>query len=199
MIRFRESEALSEGMVAVARSPADFPAAPNVASVLPGDRAAARALVIEMAPRVRNLVRYLVRDDVDVDDIAQEAMVAVLKNLGDYRDEGAFSAWVDRITVRTTFKVLHRCKRRREEPLDLDLERAEPAHDAFGEFHSRRRLVALLDRLAPPQRHVVVLHYVLGMTVLEIGDELEIPEGTVRSRLRLAKIALRRNIESKTR
>ncbi|MDF2698008.1 MAG: polymerase sigma-70 factor, subfamily, partial [Labilithrix sp.] len=129
----------------MARSPADFPAAPNIAAVLSGDRAAARALVIEMTPRVRNLVRYLVRNDVDVDDIAQEAMVAVLKNLGDYRDEGAFYAWVDRITARTTFKILSRRKRRREEPLDL--ERAEPTHDAFGEFHSRRRLVALLDRL----------------------------------------------------
>jgi len=183
-------------MAAVAHRPADFPA-PDIAAVLLGDRAAARALVIEMSPRVRNLVRYLVRDDVDVDDIAQEAMVAVLKSLGEYREEGAFFAWVDRITARTTFKALQRRKRRREEPLEL--ERAEPAHDAFGAFHSRRRLVALLDRLAPPQRHVVVLHYLLGMTVLEIGDELEIPEGTVRSRLRLAMIALRRNIESKNR
>ena len=197
VIRFRGTEPLSEGMAAVAHSPADVHAALDIAAVLQGDRAAARVLVLEMTPRVRNLVRYLVRDDVDVDDIAQEAMVAVLKNLGDYRNEGAFTAWVDRIAARTTFKVLHRRKRRREEPLDV--ESAEPAHDAFGEFHSRRRLVALLDRLAPEQRHVVVLHYVLGMTVLEIGEELQIPEGTVRSRLRLAKVALRRNIESKIR
>ena len=182
-------------MVAVARLPADFPPEPHsaVASALTGDREAVRALLLEIAPRIRNLVRYLIRNDVDVDDIAQDAMVAVLKNLADYRAEGTFYAWVDRITARTTYKALRRRKLRREEPLHPD--QGEPAHDPFGEFHSRRRLVALLDRLPEAQRHVLVLHYLLGMTALEIADELGIPAETVRSRLRLAKTALRSRIE----
>ena len=181
-------------MAAVALSPAEIPSATTVAATLSGDRDAAQALLVELAPRIRNLVRYLIRDDVEVDDIAQEAMVSILKNLDQYRGEGSFTAWVDRITARATFKALARRKRRKEEPLSP--EQVEPAHDAFGEFHSRRRLVTLLDRLPPPQRHVIVLHFVLGMTVVEIGDELDISVETVRSRLRLAKAALRRTIES---
>jgi len=195
-------------MVAVARSPAEFPPEPDhrvaaefppepdhrVVAAVAGDREAAHALLLEVAPRIRNLVRYLIRNDDEVDDIAQEAMVAVLKSLADYRAEGAFHAWVDRITARATFKVLRTRKRRREEPLHPD--QAEPTHDPFGEFHSRRRLVALLDRLPEAQRHVLVLHYVLGMTALEIAEELGVPAETVRSRLRLAKTTLRTRLES---
>ncbi|MBN9167192.1 MAG: RNA polymerase sigma factor [Myxococcales bacterium] len=182
-------------MAAVARSPAEFSSAPRTETApAADDQAAAHALLVELAPRIRNLVRYLIRGDVDVDDIAQEAMVAVLKNRSDYRGDGPFSAWVDRIVVRTTFTALRRRKRRREEPLHP--EHAEPVHDAFGEFHSRRQLVAMLDRLPPPQRHAVVLHYALGMTVFEIAEELETSAETIRSRLRLAKTVLRRNLES---
>ncbi len=178
-------------MVAVARAPAELPVDERVARPLTAE--AARALLLEVAPRIRNLVRYLIRNDVDVDDIAQEAMVAVLKNVDDYRAEGTFHAWVDRITARTTFNVLRRRKRRREEPLDPDHD--VPVHDPSGELDSRRRLVALLDRLPAPQRHAIVLHYVLGMTAGEIADELGVPAETVRSRLRLAKNALRSTIE----
>src|SRR5262245_38147803 len=49
----------------------------RIAAAARGDRAAAQALLTELLPRVRNLVRYLVRGDRDVDDIAQEALIAI--------------------------------------------------------------------------------------------------------------------------
>src|SRR5690242_9566763 len=76
---------------------------PRVAAAARGDRAAAQSLCAELLPRVRNLVRYLVRGDSDVDDIAQDALIAVLRGLGSYRGEGTFKSWVDRIVARTTF------------------------------------------------------------------------------------------------
>ena len=57
-------------------------------------------LLTEILPRVRNLVRYLVRGDEDVDDIAQDALVAVMEDLRGYRGEGRFESWVDRIVAR---------------------------------------------------------------------------------------------------
>src|SRR4051812_6683752 len=76
---------------------------PRVAAAASGDRAAAQSLCTELLPRVRNLVRYLVRGDGDVDDIAQDALIAVLRGLASFRAEGTFKSWVDRIVARTTF------------------------------------------------------------------------------------------------
>src|SRR6185295_18994630 len=62
----------------------------------------------------------------------------------------------------------------------------------FGdEYLLRRWAVSVLDELPLPQRHAVVLHHLLDMTVPEICEELGIPRETVRSRLRLARTRLR--------
>jgi RNA polymerase sigma-70 factor (ECF subfamily) len=58
-------------------------------------------------------------------------------------------------------------------------------------YYARRQLAAELDELPNPQRDALVLHYVLGMTVPEMGTELGVPEETVRSRLRLGRQRLR--------
>src|SRR5881394_1557057 len=83
---------------------------PRITSAANGDRVAAQALCRELLPRVRNLVRYLVRGDARVDDVAQEALIAVLKGLNTYRGEGKFESWVDRIVARSTFATLRRLR-----------------------------------------------------------------------------------------
>src|SRR3954470_13400032 len=91
---------------ALATSPTD----PRVAAAARGDRAAAEALCRELLPRVRNLVRYLLRGDSRVDDVAQEALIAVLRGLGTFRGEGRFESWVDRVVARTTFATIRRIR-----------------------------------------------------------------------------------------
>jgi RNA polymerase sigma-70 factor (ECF subfamily) len=59
------------------------------------------------------------------------------------------------------------------------------------EYLLRRWAVSVLDELPLPQRHAVVLHHLLDMTVPEIALELDLPRETVRSRLRLARARLR--------
>ena len=68
-----------------------------------GDRRAAGSLLQERLPRVRNLVRYLVRGDDHVDDIAQQALLAILRGLPTFEGTGSFPAWCDRITAREAF------------------------------------------------------------------------------------------------
>ena len=154
-----------------------------------GDRQAAHALLTELLPRVRNLVRYFVRGDDDVDDIAQEALLAILLGLSGYRGDGAFKSWVDRIVARTVFAWLKKARRARDQmtarPIDLVIVRdASPSPD---QYVLRRDAMRSLDELPLEQRHVLVLHHVLEMTVPEIAEEVSVPEETVRSRLRLAR------------
>jgi RNA polymerase sigma-70 factor (ECF subfamily) len=170
------------------------PADPRIAAAAAGDRAAAQALCSELLPRVRNLVRYLVRGDQDVDDIAQESLIAVLRGLRGYRGEGAFTSWVDRIVARTTFSHIGK---RRDEQGKRAMEAPEllPVGDPGGDAYvMRRQLAKVLDLLSDEQRHVLVLHHALGMTVPEIAQMTGAPLETVRSRLRLGMAALRRHL-----
>ncbi|MCA9675149.1 MAG: sigma-70 family RNA polymerase sigma factor [Kofleriaceae bacterium] len=183
---------------------ADLPQTDDrIAAAARGDRAAAAEVCREILPRVRNLVRYLVRGDQIADDIAQEALIAVLRGLGSYRGEGRFEAWVDRIAARATFAALRRLRGERgrlEAPDPEAVERARADTDpglgagnspGAGDLLLRRQLADLLDQLPGEQREALVLHFSAGMTVPEIAELTGAPFETVRSRLRLAKQTLR--------
>ncbi|MEO7732174.1 MAG: RNA polymerase sigma factor [Kofleriaceae bacterium] len=152
---------------------------------------AAQALCRELLPRVRNLVRYLLRGDARVDDVAQEALIAVLRGLGSFRGEGRFESWVDRIVARTTFATIRRI-RAETQPGEHAAVEGEVGEAGGGETYAlRRELAQALDRLPGDQREALVLHFAIGMTVPEIAETAAAPIETVRSRLRLGKAALR--------
>jgi RNA polymerase sigma-70 factor (ECF subfamily) len=165
---------------------------PRIAAAAAGDRTAAQQLCRELLPRVRNLVRYLLRGDSRVDDVAQEALIAVLRGLASFRGDGRFESWVDRVVARTTFAAIRRIRAETQpgaRPVEGD---ARGAGDAPGDSYAlRRELAAALDRLPADQRESLVLHFAIGMTVPEIADAMAAPHETVRSRLRLGKAALR--------
>jgi RNA polymerase sigma-70 factor (ECF subfamily) len=162
----------------------------QVAAAAAGDRKAAQAVCRELLPRVRNLVRYLLRGDARVDDVAQEAMIAVLRGLATFRGEGTFESWVDRVVARSTFATLRRI-RAETQPGSEDVAERERDPVEPAPYESRREIAAALDRLPQEQRQALVLHFSVGMTVPEIAEAVAAPFETVRSRLRLAKAALR--------
>lgn len=148
---------------------------------------------MDLLPRVRNLVRYLVRGDTDVEDISQEALIALLHGLPTYRGDGLLSSWADRVVARTTFAWVRRKRDIRASRIDAPTELvAVPSEDApLDEYLHRQYVVMLLDRLPAEQRNALVLHHVLEMSVPEIAAELGVPLETVRSRLRLGRAAIR--------
>jgi RNA polymerase sigma-70 factor (ECF subfamily) len=164
----------------------------RVRAAAAGDRAAARELLTALLPRARNLVRYLVRGDADVDDLAQDGLVAVLRGLSTFRGEAPFEAWADRVVARATFAGLRRDRRERSERVQAEPElRERDVPTTPDEYAERRRLVALLDALPLEQRHALVLHHVVGMSVPEVAEEANCPAETIRSRLRLGRTRLR--------
>ena len=164
-------------------------ATPELEAARTGDRAAQARLLRAALPRLRNLIRYLVRHDAEVDDIAQEAMVSIVRGLPSYRGEGTFQSWCDRITAREALKQRRKQQAQRAEEADaLDESAPLPSPEAWLE---RRRAVALLDQLPEAQRDAVVLHHLGGFSLPELADELHIPVETARSRLRLGMQKLR--------
>ena len=172
---------------------------PRVARAAAGDRESAESLLLELLPRVRNLVRYLAWGDADVDDIAQLALIEIARSFHNYRGEGALNSWVDRITTRV---ALHHLRRRRSEErrrsaLAPDLYVVGGGHEQPDDYTLRRKTIQLLDGLPDEQRHALVLHHVVGLSVPELAKELDIAFETARSRLRLGVQKLREQIRQR--
>lgn len=170
---------------------------PRVAQAAAGDREAAHALLLDLLPRIRNLVRYLVWTDADVDDVAQLVLIELVRSFHTYRGEGALVSWADRITTRVTLR--HVRKRRNDErqrvSLTPELHAVSTDNEQPDDYTLRRQAVGCLDELPDEQRQAVVLHHVVGLSVPELSAELGIPFETVRSRLRLGMHKLRERFD----
>lgn len=171
---------------------------PRVALAAQGDRQAAQALLSELLPRVRNLVRYLMWSDADADDVVQVVLVELLKSFGSYRGEGSLTAFTDRITVRV---ALHHVRKRRTEkarisPLSPELHLVNQS-EGPDDYTLRRQTARYLDQLPEEQRQAVVLHHVIGQSVPELAETLEVPFETARSRLRLGMEKLRAKLSQR--
>ncbi|MFO0577492.1 MAG: RNA polymerase sigma factor [Polyangia bacterium] len=165
---------------------------PRVAAAQAGDRKAAADLLAQLLPRLRNLIRYLVRGDQHVDDIAQEALIAILRGLPTYRGDGSLGSWADRIVARTAIGWVRRQRKLRErEQESFDPQALQTRSEPPDAYTLRRQAVARLDVLPYDQRHALVLHHVVGLSVPEIAAQLEAPLETIRSRLRIAHNKLR--------
>jgi len=141
------------------------------------------------ASRLAFRVAYgVLRQREDAEDVAQEALARACERYGSLRDKDRFPAWL----VRTTWRLaLDHCRgRRRRERRELEalhaptLEDAEAAA-AANEF--RRRLLTAIDALPEKLRIVLVLAGIEGHGMREIAALLALPEGTVKSRLHLAR------------
>lgn len=166
------------------------PCDPRVAAVLRGERRAAESLLAELLPRARNLIRYLVRGDGEVDDLTQEALIAVLRGLPTFRGEGSLRAWADRVVVRSALATMKRVRRERALKVALKEDDGAARSERPDDYAARRQLVRALDQLPDEQRLALVLHHVLGMSVPEVAEDLGAPFETIRSRLRLGKASL---------
>ena len=135
--------------------------------------------------KVFALCLHLTGNRHDAEDALQETFLAVHRALPSFRGEAQVSTWVFRIALRT---ALHLRTRRREEPTPVDTELAgadvERALEARAEA---RRLARSFATLAPEQQVVLSLFAVDGLGHREIADVLGIPEGTVWSRLHVAR------------
>jgi RNA polymerase sigma-70 factor, ECF subfamily len=144
------------------------------------------AEMVEMvARRVHRLARRMTRW-AEAEDVAQDALVAVLRSLPSYRGEGQFERWVDRVTQRVVFAASRRRRAERELRLAYEGEAPAASHD-IEQVLAFRRALRLLDTLPYEQGRAILLHHVYGMSVPEIAAALAIPVETARSRLRLAR------------
>lgn len=159
------------------------------------DRAAFARLFAHFAPRVKG---YMVRQGMDharAEELAQETMVAVWRKAALYDPQrAAAAAWVFTIARNLRIDALRR-ERHPEVPDDVLLDHPDdgPAADAVvAEGQRFRRLQGALADLSPDQAEVVRLSFYADLAHPAIAEKLNLPLGTVKSRLRLAMNRIRR-------
>jgi RNA polymerase sigma-70 factor, ECF subfamily len=132
---------------------------------------------------------YLVTNDAAAaEDIAQESMLAAIRALDTFDRRRPFGPWLHRIVVNRAIDFARARALRREVSAESAPER--PAPDPPPAWAYSDELRSAIETLGPQQRAVVVLRYLLEYTPGEIADLLELPRGTVNSRLRRALDAL---------
>ena len=142
-------------------------------------------------PSVHRSAWLVVHDPAAAEDIAQEAFVSALRALGRFDRRRPLAPWLHRIVVNRAIDWARARALRPETAADALPEAAAPAERAeMGD-----ELVAALADLGPEHRAVVVLRHLLGYTPGEIATMLDLPRGTVNSRLRRALDALAAGLE----
>jgi RNA polymerase sigma-70 factor (ECF subfamily) len=131
---------------------------------------------------------YVVRDRAAAEDIAQEAFLAALRALDRFDRRRPFGPWLHRIVVNRAIDWA----RARALRAELDVE--PPDSEARDDFEERDELATAIAGLSPERRAVVVLRYLLDYTPGEIAKLLDLPRGTVNSRLRRALDSLAREV-----
>ncbi len=150
-----------------------------------GDQRALDALLARHYDRIYALCRRITGDDHDALDATQDALIAIVRGLPRYDGRAAFSTWAYRVTTNACLDELRRRRRRASPtPLDETLDDAEPGAPAFDQSTvDRMGIDAALAELSPDFRAAVVLRDQLGLDYAEIGEVLDLPAGTVRSRI----------------
>jgi RNA polymerase sigma-70 factor (ECF subfamily) len=150
----------------------------------------------EHAGYVYNLARRMADSQADADDVYQEVFLRVHKFLPGYRGDG-LRAWLRRITVNVFCTMMR--KRNRERPGEQVGENLTSSAEEPGRMLEEKelgpRLAEALEQLSPEMRAAMVLRGVEDLSYQEISELLDVPIGTVRSRLARARVQLLHHLE----
>jgi RNA polymerase sigma-70 factor, ECF subfamily len=158
-----------------------------IRGALAGSEADLELLFRRHWPRAYRAAFLIVHDHAAAEDIAQEAFLAAVRRLDRFDARRPFAPWLGAIVTNRAIDWV-RARTARREIADPGSERASPPDPPAGCYSEE--VLAALSALSPEHRVVVVMRYVLECTPGEIAHALELPRGTVNSRLRRGLDAL---------
>lgn len=167
-----------------------------------GDVVATRRLLERVAPRMLRAVRAVLGPaHADVDDVLQQALIGLVQALPSYRGECEPVHFGARIAVRAAMAARKRARAawaRRDDGADADafVDLAPRPDDDAREARRRAVVRGLLEQISEEQAETMALRFMLGWSLEDVAQATGAPLNTVRSRLRLAKEALKKRIDA---
>ncbi len=175
-----------------------------------GDQAALTELLERYQDRLFGVCMRMVNDSDLAQDMTQEAMVKIIHGLPQFSGRSKLSTWMIRVTMNVCLTWRRKQRLRRHASLDaacsgpdstgslgssLADEREPEVEGRVEQMEARSRLQDALSQIEPQQRAILLLRDLHGFDYREIASILAIPEGTVKSRLFRARVALRESME----
>lgn len=166
-----------------------------------GDRRACDRLVRLWNPRLEAHALRLLGDRGQAQDALQDGWIEIFRGLTHLRDDRAFAAWAYRIVSRRCARTIRRAQRDRlieraaanEVQVSLQTEEEPPLPG------DEKQLLKLAIRVLPAkQQAAIALHYLEELSVEEVARALDIPPGTVKTRLMHGRMKLKQALEEKT-
>jgi RNA polymerase sigma-70 factor (ECF subfamily) len=184
--------------------PPTDPDSQMVRAVLDGDPEAYRVLVERYERRIYYVVYGMVRNPEDARDLAQDCFVKAFQALHRFRMESKFYTWLCRIAMNLSIDHLRKMKHRNHAEFDemrgssdgaqvvrLHSKRDDPSENVASD-RLYKTIMDAVDTLPEDQRSVLILRELEDMPYKEISEVLDIPEGTVMSRLYYARHRLQK-------
>ena len=169
---------------------------------LEGQQEAFGALVRKYQDRLYNGMVQILRNEAEAEDAVQEAFILALTKLQSFQRKSGFFTWLYRIAYNVAISRLRKRKptvsiENQVPEVRLQVPGNQPRPDA-GLIESERanQLMQALDRMSEEHRIILVLREMEDMDYLEISEVLDLPIGTVRSRLHRARIQLKEMLEA---
>ena len=160
-----------------------------------GDEEAFASLARAAGDRLLAIAYRILRDLGLAEDAVQQTLVLAWRELPTLRDVDRFDAWLRRLLVNACYREARRGRQWAANVRVLPIEQPGQTDD-YNSVVERDQLDRGFRRLPPEQRAVFVFHHYLGLTLAEVAAELDVPLGTVKSRLHYATNTLRAALEA---
>lgn len=165
-----------------------------------GDRSALKELVGRWQKRLGRFALRLTGDADAAADVTQETWIAIVRGIGRLDDPASFRAWAYRIVANKCADWIRKNKRRRELTEQMTIEsEGQVVESAEAELEKRddiSQVRSAIRKLPDDRRMILTLKYVDEMSTREISKALNIPQGTVKSRLYHAREELKNILET---
>jgi RNA polymerase sigma-70 factor (ECF subfamily) len=163
-----------------------------------GDGDALKALIVRWQPKLVGLAWRLTAQREAAQDIVQDSWMAIVRGLKRLDDPARFRTWAYRIVKNKCMDWMRRRAVERKASKELQDAALLQSAETEGDSQSDRDIRLLrhaMSQLPQEQRAMLSLHYLDGMSVKEIGRVLDVPAGTVKSRLYHARNRLKQELE----
>jgi len=157
----------------------------------------------ELSRSVYYFALRIVKNQEDAEDVLQETMAALHKNLHSIKNSQAVVAYVNQIAYNQCLRILGKKKpSQTEDEGDFDIQDIADDDEEFipEEYVERQEtrayIISLIDQLSEPLRFVIMLFYYNGLSISQIAETLKVNEGTVKTRLSRARAILKKKLES---
>ncbi len=163
------------------------------------DKQAFQEVFLHFGPRLKSFMMRKGADAALAEELVQETMLTVWRKSSLYSsDKGTVTTWI--FTIARNLRI---DRLRRESSLhftdldDYDAPSEDPgSDDQVNLMQQQQKVREALDELPEEQRQIIYMSYIMGMPQSEISERLDLPLGTVKSRMRLAYRKLRKGLES---